>query len=124
MVKNKITGSYQHPATKLSLPIHPLLQFLPHLKERQPLSYHWSLLAGFRIPSFIGAIIPHAEAPESPDLDSTAIFQGTSESRKDEIDDLGCLFLGQVFFLGKYRDQLRFVHGVTCSRFVFKDVVY
>jgi hypothetical protein len=84
----------------VSLAIHPLLQFLPHLEKWQPFRSHLSLFPVLRIPPRISAVFPHCEAPECPNLNSPTLLERIGEPVKDHVDYLECIIFSQVLFDG------------------------
>ena len=89
---------------------HPFFQFLSNPEKRQPLRFNVNFLSGLGIASRISAILPYGEAPESPELNSTALLERIGETIKDKVDDgVGLCFL-QHFFFCQCFNQIRPIH--------------
>src|SRR5579883_2969986 len=90
--------------------VHPLLELLADLEERQPLGLHLDRVASARVAPLVRLVVSDLEAAEAPDLDALALLQRLLHRVEDAVDDQLRLALGQVQLVGDHLDQIRLGH--------------
>jgi len=90
---------YRELSIEILLPtVHPRLQFLPHLEERQLLRPYLYVLAGLGISAGIRFVMPDCKTPESPELNPSIFLQGICEPIENHVHDVGSLIFWSPSF--------------------------
>ena len=78
--------------------VYSFFQFFTNFEERQLLGCNLDISPRFRVSSCVGAIVADDETAETPDFDPAVFFQLIRESLENQVYDVACFFLRQIFF--------------------------